>query len=291
MHASDLTLNQVQSHNPLNHVEDPELDFPPDYRNYLIYVDESGIHSGSRYYGWGSLWIPAERRGDLSEILSVAKLKHRFQGEVKWSKLGDRSVDFACELIDEVLKRNWMMFHALLMPRSEIKVELFKGGLMEARLHHLSTFLRSKIEFFGRGHLDKPPKTYHIRVDPLPSVYAMEHEKISNITNAMLQQTVGSPKITSMHVVNSRHRAGVQVADLLLGAALARWQVDHRGGSAKDRVCGHLLSRIGWHDHVAGTYAHEWKFNLWWLASAGEPRHAPGRRCNFHFPVRPYRRK
>lgn len=37
----------------------------PKHKNYLIYCDESGI-DGQNYYGFGSLWMPWERRGDLS---------------------------------------------------------------------------------------------------------------------------------------------------------------------------------------------------------------------------------
>jgi hypothetical protein len=269
-----------------DHVEDPDDAQVPDYRNYLVYVDESGIHGKNPYYGWGTLWIPFERRGTLSLLLKTLKKEHGFEGEVKWNKVKPRSEAFACELIDAILVRNWMMFHAILLHRSDIKTKLFKGNVVEARLHHLSTLIRNKISYFGGGHADK---TYHLRVDPLPSPYRKEHEKIMNITNAMLVQSIGESKITSMDVVDSKGRAGVQIADLLLGAALSPWNAVSDPNSPKARVAKHLYSRLGWPDHRGGTFAREWKFNLWWLASAGEPRHAPGRPCRYHFPVRPYK--
>jgi hypothetical protein len=268
------------------HVEDPDITFPPQYRNYLIYVDESGVHATSKYYGWGTLWIPSEARGRLAGFVADIKERHRFEGEIKWSKVNARSEELACELIDEVLKRDWIMFHALLMYSRDIRAELFEGRLPEARLRHLSTLLRNKIQYFGGSNRRK---TYHVRVDPLSS-YVKEHEKQMKIANAMLKQTIGVPKITSMHTVDSKRRAGIQVVDLLLGAVLCPWNADVERNSPKARVSRHLLSRIGWPDHKAGTFADEWKFNLWWLSSIPEKRHAPGRRCNYHFPVRPYRR-
>jgi hypothetical protein len=45
-------------------------DAVPGYRNYVVYTDESGMH-GAKYYGFGSLWIPWERRGDFQSIPSA----------------------------------------------------------------------------------------------------------------------------------------------------------------------------------------------------------------------------
>jgi len=44
--------------------DDVEAPPVPGHRNYLVYCDESGI-DGQVYYGFGSLWLPWERRGDL----------------------------------------------------------------------------------------------------------------------------------------------------------------------------------------------------------------------------------
>ena len=272
------------------HVETEEnATFPPDYKNYLVYVDESGIQGGSPFYGWGSLWIPAERRGDLARILDTLKRKYKFQGEVKWKKMkGEGREGFACALIDAMLQRNWMMFHCILVPTASIRTQLFRGGMMEARLHHLSHLLRAKIRFFNEGGSMR--KTYHVRVDPLPSSYMREHEKLAKINNAMLRAALGEAAINTMAVVNSKGRAGIQLADLLLGAVLCPWQENVESDGVKARISKHIYSRLGWTDHRAGTFAGEWKFNLWWLSAKDEKRHAPGRACKHYFPVHPYRR-
>lgn len=265
------------------------MDFPPEYRNYLIYGDESGIHGSSLYYGWGTLWIPAERRGDLSALLQDLKRTHRFHGEVKWVKLKGRNEPFALDLITEFFKRNWIMFHCLVVKRSEVRVDLFAGGLAEARLHHLTTMLRKKIEFFGGSSSDK---AYHVRVDPLPSAYAKEDEKLWKITNAMLVETVGDPKIKTLSTVaDSRTSAGVQIADVLLGAVLCPWNQAVVDGTSKPRIAAHLLDCLGWSDHLADTFPAEWKFNIWTLRDrfSAEPRRVKGRACRHRYPVKAYR--
>ena len=52
--------------------EESESIFLTGYRNYLVYCDDSGLHD-STHYAFGSLWIPAERRGDLPALVKVLR--------------------------------------------------------------------------------------------------------------------------------------------------------------------------------------------------------------------------
>ena len=64
--------------------DDEGQDIPvPGYRNYLVYSDESGIH-GARYYGFGTLWMPWERRGDFQALVADLRSRHRYTDEIKW---------------------------------------------------------------------------------------------------------------------------------------------------------------------------------------------------------------
>jgi hypothetical protein len=56
------------------------------YRNYLICCDESGIH-GAEYYGFGSLWMPWERRGDFLALVSQLREKNSYSEEIKWTNV------------------------------------------------------------------------------------------------------------------------------------------------------------------------------------------------------------
>jgi hypothetical protein len=270
------------------HTEAPEtVDTVDGLKHFLIYIDESGIHSGSRYYGWGSLWIPAENLKPLAELLSKLKRDHRFQGELKWSKVNGARQRFAMDLMDAFFTHNWMMCHALLIRNDEIALNRFNGDLTKARLHHLTTLLRSKIGRFGA-----PEKAYHLRADPLPSPYAKEHEKFRNIVGHQLAPAA-TGGLRSAEVRDSKTCAGIQLADLLLGATLAPWQGAVAAEGPKAEVSAHLYSRIGWPDHRAGTFAKEWKFNLWWLCSDDEDRPVAARGCAHHFrtPEYPQRRR
>jgi hypothetical protein len=49
-------------------------------RNYLVFPDESGIH-GANCYGFGTLWMPHERRGSFAAVIADLRLRHRYRYE------------------------------------------------------------------------------------------------------------------------------------------------------------------------------------------------------------------
>jgi hypothetical protein len=91
----------------------------PGYRNYLVYSDESGIH-GANYYGFGTLWMPHEWRGDFAAMIADLRLRHGYQHEVKWTKVTRDAVTFYLQLLDEFFKRNWLMFHCLIVRKGYV---------------------------------------------------------------------------------------------------------------------------------------------------------------------------
>lgn len=268
----------------IEHIEGPEIDFPPEYRNYLIYCDESGIEAQA-YHGWGTLWIPAERRGDLAHVLRELKRKHEFDGEVKWKRVGFRNAPFFRDLCGQFFQINWMMFHCLVFRRREP----LEGGLVEARLQHLNSLLRHKIDFFSGS---ESGKVYHVRVAPLPSSHAKEDEKTQKLTNAHLRQALGHVPARTMLTRDARESAGVQIADFLLGAVLASWDERAAADGSKAGVSRYVAKHLGWEDLRADTRPTEWKFNIW---HHHDPEQQPARSvetrdCNWLFPVQPYRR-
>jgi hypothetical protein len=264
----------------VEHIEGPEIDFPPEYKNYLIYCDESGIDS-QEYHGWGTLWIPAERRGDLAHLLRELKRKHVFQGEVKWDRVGYRNSPFFRELCAQFFRTNWMMFHCVVFHAG--------AGLVEARLQQLNALLGNKMSFFSGSGRDK---IYHVRVDPAPSSRAREDDEAGEITNAQLRQAIGHAPIQTMLTRNSRESAGVQIADFLLGAVLASWNERVADDGPRAGVLRHVAKHLGWEDLRADTRPQEWKFNIWYHHDP-EQQSARGvqtRECNWLVPVQPYRR-
>ncbi len=55
-------------------------------RHFLIYCDESGIDAGT-VFGFGSLWMPWERRGDFLQLWRRLQQSHFPPSEAKWTKV------------------------------------------------------------------------------------------------------------------------------------------------------------------------------------------------------------
>ena len=115
----------------------------PGYRNFLVYCDESG-HAGKKYYGFGSLWMPWERRGDFTGLVATLRDKYRYRHEIKWNKIDSRNEPFYRSLVEEFFVRNWLMFHCLVGRKGYLNLALHKGGYQEALQKQFSLLLRKK---------------------------------------------------------------------------------------------------------------------------------------------------
>lgn len=60
-----------------------EDDPPKGVVRWLISCDESGVH-GARYYGFGTLWMAWQRRGEFAELIRELRQEHGYQHEIKW---------------------------------------------------------------------------------------------------------------------------------------------------------------------------------------------------------------
>jgi len=256
----------------------------PGYRNYLVYTDETGMH-GSTYYGFGTFWVPWERRGDLQRLVNDLKDEHRLVDELKWQKQSKRSEALARALIDEFFKRPWMMFHSIIVNRNLVNHDLHDSR-DQAQQKHFSMLLKNKIAYFARGG----GKVYRVRVDPLPWRYEKADEVVHKVVNNQLKQELGEPLIHDVIACESKETIGIQIADLLLGAVLAAWQQD-TVALHKLRLTQHIANNLGWPDLRHDTRHTEWKFNIWHFHDpvAGGPREARTLPVKLKFPMPAYR--
>jgi hypothetical protein len=264
--------------------DDPQL--IPGYRNYLIFGDESGT-GGASHYGFGTLWIPFQRRGDLWRAVQELRDEHGYTSEIKWNKVSRGNEAFFRDLMILFFERRWMMFHGLFVRKAYVDLSFHKGDWDLARRKHQTLLLSNKIAYFSGGASDIQ---CHFRVDPIPSRYAKADEVMHKVSNYELENTYGIKPLVSVRAVDSKESLGIQLCDFLLGAAMAEWQSDMTSDHKK-RMTALMADLLNWPDMKADTFPHEWKFNIWSFhnPAARLPRDRKTRPVRLRYPMPTFR--
>ena len=261
----------------------------PSHRNYLIFCDESGV-GGARYYGFGTLWLPYERRGDLCGMVKRLCAAHRYHdGEIKWKKVSRATGLFYRDLMTEFFRCPWLMFHCLIVRKGYVNRTYHDGDIDLARRKHQTMLLAKKVKYFNDG---APDKSYHVRMDPIASRYCKADEVVHKISNYEIEQEAGVAPIASLLEVDSKRSLGIQLCDFLLGATLAAWQ-EAIQAPHKQAIVELLGEHLGWPDMLADTFPGELKFNIWSFYDPTEkvPREWKTRPVNLKYPMRLFRRR
>ena len=256
------------------------------YKNFLICCDESGVH-GAEFYGFGSLWMPWERRGDLQRIVSQLRTTNHYFHEIKWTNVTRTSESFYIDLIDFFFRRNWLMFHALISRKGYARKEAHKD-FDEQKRKRFAMLIQKKIEYF----CDRDPtKRYHVRVDdPLPSRYVKAGEAAGKIVTAAHKRDLGFAPLVTLKIQNADQVLGIQIADFFLGATLADWQGES-SSAHKLAVRRYLAKQLGWPDMRSDTLSHISKFNIWYFfdPTSDLPREVLTREVRYVLPIREFR--
>lgn len=233
-------------------------------KRWLISCDESGVH-GAKYYGFGTLWMPWQRRGDFAAGIRTIRERHGYKSEIKWKQAGTRRFNrFYLDIVDFFFNTKWLVFHCVVVRKGVVDKTFHDGDMDTARMKHFTMLLTNKIKRCLKKLPDRE-QTFRIWVDPLPSREQKADEIVLEISNNVLRKSFGEVRpVDAVITRNSKDTASIQVCDLLLGAVLDAWQAKATSiwkGSVQKQIAGHL----GWSDLRADTLPRETKFNIWYF--------------------------
>ena len=231
---------------------------------WLISCDESGVH-GAQYYGFGTLWMKWQRRGDFAADFRDICEKHGFQGECKWKKANSwRSFNFYIDLIDYFFKKRWILFHCIIIRKAIIDMSYHRNDFDLARRKHFNMFLTNKIEKSVLAYPNRDQE-YRIWVDPIASRYRKADEAVQVIANNVLNQGLKQiNKVESVVTKDSRLTPTIQLCDFLLGAVIESWQ-GNASSEYKHRLREIIAEYLGWSSLDSDTQRDEKKFNIWYF--------------------------
>jgi hypothetical protein len=260
----------------------------PGIRPWLISCDESGM-DGARYYGFGTLWMAWDRRGDFAlDIASIASIHRMKVGvvdgvahEFKWSKVKTQRLAFYKALVEYFFLRPWLCFHCLVVRKADVRREMHKD-YAHAKQKHFTKLLTNKIARALRVQHRK----FRVWVDPLPTSYTKAHEVVGIVANNVLNQKFGKLHPVDQVIEHHSHETpSIQLCDLLLGAVMSAWQ-DESSAPGKLELRRWIAHHLGW-DHLrADTLPAERKFNVWFLCDPHErPPDVGTRKVTLKYPL------
>lgn len=264
---------------------DAEPDPPPGVLRWLISCDESGV-DGSPYYGFGTLWMKWQRRGEFYALVRALRERHGYNHEIKWKNVSARFLPFYRDLVDLFFEETWLCFHCIVVRKATVKKELHDGSIDLARRKHFTMLLTNKIKRSLKANPHRE-QTFRIWVDPIASSYKKADEAVEVIANNVLRKVFGERRpVDKVITCDSRERESIQLCDLLLGAVVGAWRQDATA-SAKVALSGHIAEHLGWTDLHADTLTTERKFNIWYFhdPTSPGPRDAKTRRVKLLHPL------
>ena len=229
---------------------------------FEVYCDEaypdlfSSKKPQARYLVIGSLWLPADARGDVKAAVQGLRNKHSIGDEFKWQKISPSKVAFYTELIDLFFGfGDRLRFRCIAVDRTQVDLVRFHES------DHELGFYKFYYQLLHHWVFDFNEYAVYCDVKSSRIPDRLETLRLC-LGRANLTSTV-----TRVQVIASEQSLGIQLADVLTGAAAARLNDRLRPYGAKSLVTEtierHLQRRIG------KTRRTEEKFNVFVIELQG----------------------
>lgn len=202
--------------------------------------DESGIHSKSRWWSFGVLWLPDDALVPRFEADATAlRQRKNCWGEFKWSKLSSRYLPVYSDFLSLALDLPEIRFTGLvvdtkLLSAREMKQYHAKGGKEEAYLKFMRLLVKERSAVMAReGHAD-----FTLLYDKL-SVGTDRRKTfrdvLQNDMRGLARTRRNGCKYVHLSQANSAVTHLMQAVDLLTGATYAAWEKTLEGGQGEAR--------------------------------------------------------
>jgi hypothetical protein len=229
-----------------------------------IACDESGV-DGQVFYGFGSLWMKYQRRGDFIRIIRELRKKHRYDYEIKWQRAHrGQYQEFYRDSTEVFFKHAWLAFHCIIVRKGMVDKEFHDGDYDLAMRKHFTKLIATKIKVVKNAHPNRSCE-FRVEVDPLPSRYGKADEAFHKIANRTLMRDLGGEAlIKSVVTKDSKDSEQIQVADFLLGAVMSSFQGKSTSENKK-AIAKNVAAYLGWDKLDHDTWPQERKFNVWYF--------------------------
>lgn len=222
--------------------------------NFEVYCDENhpelftSRRPNAQYLMIGSLWLESSLRDEIKQQIWKLREEHQIWGEIKWRKISKSSLNFYKALIDLFESYgDQLRFRCIAVNSHQFKQDWFQGDSELGFYKFYYQVLHHWILDFNE---------YRIFCDTKTNRDLTRLQVLERCLNNANRTSI----IRSVQALPSRQVVLIQLADLLLGAASARFNNTLKTGSAKSELVHHLEQRLG--KRLAHSHKAEQKFNI-----------------------------
>jgi hypothetical protein len=230
--------------------------------NIEVYCDEtypdlfSSENPQAQYMFIGSLWLASESRETFKTEIHALRDRYKIGGEFKWTKVSPSREEFYKALIEWFCSQGeTLRFRCIAIEHEKVNLIPFHNGD-----HELGFY---KFYYQMLHHWIYSCNTYKVFCDFKSN---RSRDRLHTLQRC-LQYANLSANIQSVQSVRSPESVLIQLADVLLGAASAKFNRKLAAGSAKERVTLHLEKLL--RHPISPTRLAEKKFNFFKIDLSG----------------------
>ncbi len=197
--------------------------------DFEIYCDESCQEvltdkKSHKYMAIGGIWIPAENRVDLKSELNKIKDKYNYRVEFKWNKVSPAFYPFYEEIIKLFFASDYIRFRCIIIEGEKVNNFKFNNGDQELG------FYKFYYQLINKWILDF--NNYDIFLD----YKSMRDRTRLKVLKDILSKSTLTSKINQIQSLPSEQSLGIQLADLLTGIVVAKFNNEITSNAKKELI-------------------------------------------------------
>lgn len=197
--------------------------------NFEVYCDESGLEALTRkdahlFTGIGGIWLPSEKRKDLKDSIAAIKAKHNIRGELKWKKVSPVYFELYKDVLDFFFKSDYIRFRIVLIESSKVDNHTFNNRDAELGFY--------KFYYQLLQHWIFSYNSYDVFLD-----YKVNRNKgrLKELKKVLENSNLTS-EIRLVQGLPSEQSAGIQLADILTGVVVSKFNNEISGEAKKNLI-------------------------------------------------------
>ena len=226
-------------------------------RRWLLCTTLQG-NAPTHPWGGSILWLNWQRRGDFQDLLRQT-VPGQALATLGWSHISPETLTSHVAFVNMFFTTPWLSFDAFVVEPAQTLPAVHDFAELQRRA--LEDFLHAQIAERLRAEPDEP-QPLRLWIDGPAAGYASRKAAVAALEDHVLRPAVGRLRPVDKAIAHrTSGTRGLQLANLLLSAALAAWQ-DSSLNAPRRALQNAIATHLGWPNLRTTSRPEDTKFNL-----------------------------